>query len=349
VVLICITILPFTTVNFIVDPEQYFRKSRFYTVIFDENERFQNPGLAKHYNYDAILIGTSLSWGFDTDYIDRALNVRSLKLAMAGSYIHEQYLMARLAIKTGKVKRVIWEIAPERLKNKVISFADKKSFPLYLYDESAANDLFYLFDPYLLEVYGKYVDYFITGKYKNQRSLKTLHVLDEEILKLYSKTKVLERLNQEIAENRPFALKSIIPQAEAEKNIDTNIIALIKDNPRIRFDLYFPPSNILYHVFNYRTDRVFFYDLLELKEVFARKLAGYANAKLFDFEHIEKITFDLNNYKDFRHYSPGINKEIIDSIGRGDYLCTADNIKICNSKIIKHVQAFTMEAVKDIR
>jgi len=45
--------------NYIVDPFQQYRKPWYNPYFPPQIERYLNPGLAKNYDYDSILIGTS--------------------------------------------------------------------------------------------------------------------------------------------------------------------------------------------------------------------------------------------------------------------------------------------------
>ena len=84
-------------INFIVDPLQYYRRASWYPPHFSDNQRFQNPGLIRNYDYDTIVLGTSHSENFLASDIARILGRRALKLSISGSSIHEQSLTLRLA------------------------------------------------------------------------------------------------------------------------------------------------------------------------------------------------------------------------------------------------------------
>src|SRR5207244_2667821 len=120
------------TIVYAVDPMQFFRRAA-YAPVFSTNERYQLPGLAKNYDYDTVIAGTSMSQNFYPSYANKVLGARVLKVAISGSSAHEQFLILNVAVRTGKVKRVIWGLdewafsgAPDRVRD------DLGMFPHYL-------------------------------------------------------------------------------------------------------------------------------------------------------------------------------------------------------------------------
>src|SRR5579871_3770468 len=116
-----------------IDPLQLFRRAP-YAAVFSTNERYQLPGLARNYDYDTVIVGSSMAQNFYLGYADRELRARTLKLAISGSSAHEQFLILNVALRTGKVKRVVWSLdqwefrgSPQRVRD------DLGVFPYDLY------------------------------------------------------------------------------------------------------------------------------------------------------------------------------------------------------------------------
>ncbi len=133
-------------ITYVVDPLQFFRRA-WYAPVWSTNERYQNPGLARSYDYDTVIIGSSMTQNFYPSYVDRVLGARTIKLSISGSTAHEQYLILRVALDTGKPKRVIWAIddwafrgAPDRVRS------DLGPFPFFLYDTNPLGYVQYLFN-----------------------------------------------------------------------------------------------------------------------------------------------------------------------------------------------------------
>src|SRR5450432_1211129 len=95
--------------NFVVDPLQLFRPARLFAAMYSPDTRMQNAGLINSQDFDTVFMGTSLAIHYRQSDIDKALGVRSLKLAMTGSDCHEQSFVLAAALQRHP-KRVIWEV-----------------------------------------------------------------------------------------------------------------------------------------------------------------------------------------------------------------------------------------------
>ena len=95
--------------NFVVDPLQLFRPARLFAAMYSTDSRMQNAGLIRSQQFDTVFMGTSLAIHFRQSDIDRALGVRSLKLAMTGSNSKEQSFVLDAAL-ARHPKRVIWQM-----------------------------------------------------------------------------------------------------------------------------------------------------------------------------------------------------------------------------------------------
>src|SRR2546423_15535870 len=76
--------------NFAVDPLQLFRPARCFAAMYSPDSRMQDAGLIRSQQFDTVFMGTSLGIHFRQSDIDKALGVRSLKLAMTVSNAREQ-------------------------------------------------------------------------------------------------------------------------------------------------------------------------------------------------------------------------------------------------------------------
>ena len=95
----------------IVDPYFHFHKPidglsyRLYS------ERYINDGIAKHFEYDAIITGTSMNQNFKTSQMDELFGTNSVKMTFAGGAFQEisRNIEVALNSKNG-VKTVLWGI-----------------------------------------------------------------------------------------------------------------------------------------------------------------------------------------------------------------------------------------------
>ena len=69
-----------------VDPFFQYHKPLAWFPYLVDNQVNQNPGLAKHMDYDGILIGYSMTASFNTDWFEELMGMKTQKLSYNGSY-----------------------------------------------------------------------------------------------------------------------------------------------------------------------------------------------------------------------------------------------------------------------
>lgn len=308
--------------NYLVDPLQFYRKA-LYSPHFSDNQRFQNPGLAKNYEYDTIILGTSMAENFVPSYIEEKLGFKTIKLAMSGATSKEQAVMAEFAMKTGKVENVIWCIDYFAIAGGSEKLRSDKEFPMYLYDSNPLNDIRYLFNKDTLRDSLK-----ITLKLgENNDNLELLNNWNDYFSDQFNRERVLEVYSDFVEEHFARYNKNEFAYAYLKASLDKNIIRIIKENEDINFYLYFPPYSILQQYTYYATDKTLFENELKTKAYFFDQVKNLSNAKVYDFQSDANITFNLDNYKDTIHHSQKMNEYIIDSMAANQYLVTSENIK----------------------
>lgn len=329
--------------NYVVDPLQFYRKASFYTPTFSPEQRYQNPGLARNYEYDTIIIGSSMTENFVPSYIDEKLGVKTLKLSMSGASAREEKLMAEVAIRTGRVKNVIWGLdygslkgSPDRVGNEFSAFPD------YLYDEYYYNDFLYLVSLSTLESSGE----ILYKHYTHQEEAIDLNYLYNWNNQFTYGKDVMQKLWEEDQKNKEKGIKQydkIDPSFAAMKaNFDENVLPVIRDNPDINFVIYYPPYSILRYVSMYQEDKTLFYDEMKVKEYIFKQLQSFANVSLYDFQSDKNLTHNLDKYKDFSHHSQEYNEYIIDAVKNKDtrYLVTSENYLDKVKELIAQIKSY---------
>ena len=76
---LCICIL-LTGIVFIADPLFQYHKPWLTETPYLYNSVYQAPGLARNTTYDSVLLGTSMTENFQTDWFDRELGWNTVKL-----------------------------------------------------------------------------------------------------------------------------------------------------------------------------------------------------------------------------------------------------------------------------
>jgi hypothetical protein len=324
--------------NFVVDPFQFFRKPFLYQpAYFPGFQRYQNVGLARHYSYDTVIIGSSVTENFYPSYVNRVLHVNALKLSISGSTAHEQALILAQAIASGQVKNVLWAVeagsffyGPKRVRD------DQSPFPYYMYRWPG-----FLNVEYLLAVETIRNSLAVLKGY-GERDLEALETWDKRLT--FSVPHVLRAWNGRCEHfKRRFHPATVPPgplrSRELEQSIEGNLIRLISANPNINFWLFFPPYSILAYI---PADSAQLTAQIPFERAVMQRLAPFPTVRVFDFQLATEVTHDLGNYTDPVHYSRRINEWIVDSIASDRFRITADQIEHNLAQLIREVNAYDL-------
>lgn len=245
--------------------------------------------------------------------------------------------MADVAIRTGKVKNVIWSIDYITLIGSTDRVADEFGpFPDYLYD-----NLFYSKAKYLLNASTTYESYKIlpvimSGAQPHKPNLELLYNWNSAFE--FSKASVVQ--NWDIFKYMAFD-PNLYARQKLKDNFKHNILPVVQENRDINFYFFFPPYSILLQKVYYNND--VFDDCMYMKGYIVKTLSRYPNVKVYDFQDLDDITFNLDNYKDAMHYSGDINEYIITSIAADQHRLTMDNYEKRIHTLNKQVQKLDLD------
>lgn len=313
--------------NFVIDPFQFYRKS-FYPVNFSTNQRFQSPGLAKNYNYNTIVIGSSVSENFLAAQIKKVLGFNALNLALSGSTIKEQNLILEVATNTKKVKNVIWGIDIFSLRGKPNAVRDDYGpFPYYFYNQNVFDDVYYLLNISIFKMSFHNFRSFIlnqhVGENNDLENLNNWHTHYKFGKKfLIAKFQKKEQKTYKGVKTEEYSLENL------KRNMDMNIIKEIKSNPNIDYYLFFPPYSVICLKTYYNIDSNIIKNWLEAKKYLYEQLSACNNVKIYDYNDDYQVISNLDNYKDSVHYSQKISDEIICNIKEDKGELNKENINL---------------------
>lgn len=317
--------------DYIVDPLQFYRQAAFYPPSFSAEQRFQNPGLARNYEYDTITIGSSLIENTRPDMVDRILGGKTVKLAMSAASAYEERRMIELAIQRKPVKLIIWDLDFASLKGKpdrVLTYAGY--FPYHLYDEDFSNDYKYLLSTStardsLLACYR-----LVRGIAPPFGDLNNLNTWDGTYVFSSEVMQAAWNIELDVQARGIKQYSNYDPSLAAMKaSFDANVLPPVKNNPDVKFVIYYPPYSILRYRALYMEDPQLFYDELAIKSYIFQQLKAFPNAVLYDFQNDAGLTHNMNEYKDFTHHSLRYNELIIQAIADRDerYIVTEANLE----------------------
>ena len=279
-----------------------------------DNQLSQNPGMAKHMEYDSVLLGSSMTVNFNTNWFAELMGLKTLKLSYSAAYPKDQANIMEIVFDSDhEVKRVFLGID-------VITYTGgveetKYPIPEYLYDDKLLNDISYVFNK---DVLLNYILRPIADPEPTDLATMYASWWTEEY---YSTDWVL--LNyyepEQVAEETPA--DDYIPRTAL--NLDKNICPFIEANPETEFVIFFPPYSILFWNNVLRENHL--EATIEEYRYIAERLNAYDNVEMYFFPDREDIVLDLNNYADYSHYHPDFNRFMAECFVDGTGLVSKEN------------------------
>lgn len=290
-----------------VDPFFHFHKpytnAYYYTI---DNERSQNDGISKNFEYDALITGTSMTENFKTSEFDKIFGVNSVKLPYAGGSYKEINDHIAIALKNNDQLKTIIRCLDMNYfyENASAMHDDLNKYPTYLYDNNPFNDINYLlnrdvifnrvysmmtendrndFNPGItsFDDYARWQDWFSYGT-------KSIYGND-----------TLDKLPYSGPGNNKVHL-SDEEKAIIKENITQNITSIADEYPDVKFYYYFSPYSAVYWESLAETGEI--YKHVETEKYIIELILEHKNIYLFSFNNRADIITDLNNYRDRIHY-----------------------------------------------
>src|SRR4051794_3282963 len=127
------------------------------------------------------------------------------------------------------------------------------------------------------------------------------------------------------------------------RHFERDAVALIENNPDVKFDIYFTPYSILQFVAMRDASPATLKVVYDFSIYAARRLTQFSNVRLFDFRAVKEVTHDLNNYSDVIHHSPAVDQKILHWLPAGDYRVTRDAPTAQLERLKAQVEAYRTE------
>ena len=144
---------------------------------------------------------------------------------------------------------------------------------------------------------------------------------------------------------RPINVVSMMDEKVYEDKLRANIALLteqVEAHPKTQFMFFYPAYSMLWWDGIYRTGERDAYIYCE-KEM-TKALLQYENVRIFCFQNEPEILTNLENYMDSIHFSPEINRLMLDQMIAGEYEMTLDNYE----KTLDGVKEFTDRIVNEL-
>ena len=320
---------------YLVDPLQVYRMARFFLPPIDNTTQvYSNAGIARSYDYDSAIVGTSVTENFKPSELSSHLGGSFIKLCTAGGNARNHKVLMDLAFRTHHIRRIVFGLDIYSF----IGSADtpKVPLPMYLYNDNPFDDVNYFLNRSIL---GSFLP----------RCLSTLGQSQDPSLRdsMYSWAGRDPYGPDAVLYYAEFTPPVVNPQAEeypaqSIQNLEQNLLPLIRENPDTRFDIFLPPYNAT--EWSTMKSRGSLEAMLKVRELCCDALLGLPNVHLYDFSARTDWVLNLDNYKDTTHYGEWINSAIIRSIAAEENLVTSREEFLNHSRLLALWAELLMEA-----
>ena len=291
-------------------------KTTFKGLLSSVPEREYNAIIAKTQDYNAVILGSSMSECFKCSELDEVMKCNSLKLTINGCNFAEAGFMADYAAKYRKLDLVMLDFhilmfAPNF---NISSEHDLKNMPMEHYGDNA--HLIPLKKAFSITGIAE-----AAGFVKDYKKGRVKSISRDELYDWSKKRSWGEKyFARDVLYNpTPDMVIDDLFLERTRNNISKHLIPMFKQYPDTKFILFFPPNSMM----QYR--KIEPASFIKLKGMTIDMLLPYKNVFLYDFQAAFHITENFNNYKDREHYSPQICSWLIHELGKKDYLLTAEN------------------------
>lgn len=259
------------------------------------NERYQNYGIARNFDYNAMIVGTSMSENFKPSEFDELFGVQSVKLPFSGGSHCEVREMLEFAFAhNSEVKYVIRNIDLFRaFDSKDDRDYPADSYPTYLYDDNPWNDTGYLFN---MEIFleGTLIDLARTVFHKPTQTLD--EYVNWNRAYTFGPAGIQANYHRNMVE---YTGNGSITEEEYQRigeNITENVIQVAREHPDVTFYLYISPYSIYFFDYVHEMGELDRY--LKAQETIMRLLLGHENIRLFAFYTEYDVVCDPYHYRD---------------------------------------------------
>ena len=300
----------------VIDPFVHFHAPFFGLAAAETEERGQQIGVAKNMDYDTAIVGSSMSENFEAGWFnDGVIGEKTVKLSMQGAHFDDYSRLLNVVLSKPETKTVIISLDNYLLLHNPSEHPT--TIPEYLENDDISDDIYYLWNKSVAFVF---LPQFLINNITEGFSADSAYCWANR----YKFDKYVAR-----ATYLPYRLM----QQKDEEPFDTyfgyadefiaGMTPYIEARPDVTFIFYSPPYSILYWDDCILRGRLTA-EICAMNEVY-KKLLEYDNVRVFYFQDNWDVITDLDNYKDYSHFSQEISHRLYECMRDGRCELTEDN------------------------
>ncbi len=310
------------TLTAVIDPFFHYHKPLPFLQYEIDYERYQNDGIVKHFDYDTLITGNSMSENFKASECDALFGAETVKAAFSGASPKELDMNNRAAVKANPaLERIIMNLDWSNFtKDKDYMSYDADDYPDYLYNSDPFDDVKYLLNKNIFGDVLRTVSYTLSGGTTTTMDEYAFWHDDPETV--YGWDAICAQYEPNWYHDDP----AVFDAAQYELlrgNLEQNVIALARENPQIEFYLFMPPYSMFFWAKMYNVRELEFQ--FDAQQAAIELLLECDNIRLFSFLDDFELAQDYTRYKDYIHYDAGVNSWMLECMADNTHRLTADN------------------------
>lgn len=322
----------------------YFRDTKFFELRV--HSRMQNKALIDFYDFDSIIMGSSMMFGMSYKEAEEKLGGSWVNMSMSGSSMHDKAVVLEYAFKKKEIAQMI--ISLDWIE--VVHNSNTDSFN-YLYDDRMLNNMKLYLD---LNFIGCALTWSNSPKCIGDRDSykQIMRQNDISLDREQGEIKWLEnnrnkKLDANILESaqKTWEIKPKHIDMRPHINyLNNNIFSLVRDNPNTTFHFIMPTHTRLIYRIQPASE---FYVWREVMKYFVAESTRYSNMKIYGFDDLAYAD-NLGNFIDGTHYHTSLSSMQLDSIKNNTHILTAENIETYLNTMEQKIKDYDLKHIVNI-
>lgn len=335
---LCLTLILLimvASIQIAIDPLFQYHKPWFGMDAFIKKERYQDAGMAKNFDFENVIMGTSMSQNFRINEYEELFGGKTVKLTMEGSHpIDWTYVLDDLSHREVQPKTVLLNLDPYVFRADTEKL--EHELPTYLYDYNYLNDVNYWFNFQIIN------DFTVETIIRNIK-----HDIPDE--------------NDAFVWEKPFGKEYVLSQYERADIVSEPVAEdlykdVASDNMKLLMPYIESMTETRFIFFCSPFSMAFWDGHIRDNSIEAHKI-GYISAidELIDHENVSvylwnddamlDVMKDLDNYADVSHYSGEINSMMLKRIAGQQGLLEKENYSQEIDLMFNYIYNFDYDAL----
>lgn len=332
---LALSLAAFAGIMYVLDPVLNYGTESPLTPYYEYSTIYTNPGIARHYTYDTVLVGTSMTQNTDVDVCDELLDCDMVRLPYSGGTSFDMKTILELCFDSiNDIQTVYWEL--DQFQLEASPTEHRYPVPEYLYNSDRSDDLSYLLN---LDIFYHYGVNNILGSLRGLSSPAERRGISFD--GDFSREAALASYRRPAQSDLRRTFDGVLRE-RVEGNL-ANITGLIEAHPQTEFVFFMPPFSILYWDRELRSGT--FDSTMDATEYAMERLLEYGNVRLYYYQMEQDVILNLDNYKDYSHYGSWINDTVTAWIAEDRGRVTLENCGDVVDQAKSFVHSFDFSAI----